>query len=81
MTKGEILISLVAGKTFCDEAILMENKNFVKEAKRLIKKCVDIGAVEGLTGEKKYAVDGRELEEDSVCLKDLHDYLKSKTIL
>ena len=38
MTKGEILISLVAGKTFCNEAILMENENFVKEAKRLIKK-------------------------------------------
>tara|TARA_R100001594_G_C3999470_1_gene254361 strand:+ start:749 stop:925 length:177 start_codon:yes stop_codon:yes gene_type:complete len=38
MTKGEILISLVAGKTFCDEAMLMEDKNFVKEAKRLIKK-------------------------------------------
>ena len=38
MTKGEILISLVAGKTFCDEAILMEDENFVKEAKRLIKK-------------------------------------------
>ena len=38
MTKGEILISLVAGKTFCNEAILMEDENFVKEAKRLIKK-------------------------------------------
>jgi len=38
MTKGEILISLVAGKTFCNEAMLMEDENFVKEAKRLIKK-------------------------------------------
>jgi len=38
MTKGEILISLVAGKTFCNEAILMEDENFIKEAKRLIKK-------------------------------------------
>jgi len=38
MTKGEILISLVAGKTFCTEAMLMEDENFVKEAKRLIKK-------------------------------------------
>ena len=27
------------------------------------KKCVDLGAVEGLTGEKKYAVDGRDLEK------------------
>ena len=38
MTKGEILISLVAGKIFCNEAILMQDENFVKEAKRLIKK-------------------------------------------
>ena len=38
-------------------------------------------AVEGLTGEKKYAVDGRNLEKDSVCLNDLHSYLKNKSIL
>ena len=47
----------------------------------MIKKCVDLGAVEGLTGEKKYAVDGRNLEKDSVCLNDLHIYLKNKSIL
>ena len=47
----------------------------------MIKKCVDLGAVEGLTGEKKYAVDGRNLEEDSVCLNELHCYLKNKSIL
>ncbi|MEC7157161.1 MAG: glutamate cyclase domain-containing protein [Chloroflexota bacterium] len=53
----------------------------LNDAKNLIKKCVDLGAVEGLTGEKKYAVDGRDLEKDSVCLNDLHDYLKNKAIL
>ena len=37
MTKGEILISLVAGKTSCSEATLMQDKNLVKEAKKLIK--------------------------------------------
>lgn len=37
MTKGEILISSVAGKTFITENQLMENKEFVIEAKRLIK--------------------------------------------
>jgi len=37
MTKGEILISSVAGKTFITENQLMENKDFVMEAKRLIK--------------------------------------------
>ena len=38
MTKGEILISSVAGKTFIPETMLMQNKNFVIETKRLIKK-------------------------------------------
>ena len=52
----------------------------IEEAKNLIVKCVDLGAVEGLTGEKKYAVDGRGLEEDSVCLNDLHEYLNNKSI-
>ena len=43
MTKGELLISLVAGKTSCSEATLMQDKNFVKEAKKLIKKsCYNI---------------------------------------
>jgi anti-sigma28 factor (negative regulator of flagellin synthesis) len=37
MTKGEILISSVAGKTFITENLLMENKDFVMEAKKLIK--------------------------------------------
>ena len=53
----------------------------IEEAKNLIIKCVDLGAVEGLTGEKKYAVDGRDLEDDSSCLLDLHNYLESKSIL
>ena len=37
MTKVEILISSVAGKTFITENLLMENKDFVMEAKKLIK--------------------------------------------
>ncbi len=38
MTRGGILISSVAGKTFITENQLMENKDFLMEAKRLIKK-------------------------------------------
>ena len=53
----------------------------LNSAKNLIKKSVDLGAVEGLTGEKKYAVDGRDLDEDSICLNNLHEYLKNKSIL
>ena len=53
----------------------------IKEVKNLIKKSVELGAVEGLSGEKKYAVDGRDLDDDSSCLIDLHNYLKTKSIL
>ena len=53
----------------------------IKEVKNLIVKSVELGAVEGLSGEKKYAVDGRDLDDDSSCLIDLHNYLKAKSIL
>ena len=46
------------------------------EAKKLIIKSVDLGAVEGLTGKSDYAVDGRDLEDDSVCIVQLHAFLK-----
>ena len=55
------------------------NKNLlisVDDAKELIIKSVDLGAVEGMSGDSVYAVDGRNLEEDSVCLSQLHDYLR-----
>ena len=52
-----------------------------EEAKNLIINSVDLGAVEGLSGEKKYAVDGRNMEDDSSCLLDLHNYLKARSIL
>ena len=52
----------------------------IEEAKNLIIKSVDLGAVEGLSGEKKYAVDGRNMEDDSSCLLDLHNYLKARSI-
>ena len=55
------------------------NKNLlisVDDAKKLIIKSVDLGAVEGMAGDSAYAVDGRNLEEDSVCLSQLHEYLR-----
>ena len=55
------------------------NKNLlisVDDAKKLIIKSVDLGAVEGMSGDSAYAVDGRNLEEDSVCLSQLHEYLR-----
>jgi hypothetical protein len=47
----------------------------VDQVKQIIIKSVDLGAVEGLSGDKIYAVDGRGLKEDSECLNQLHNYL------
>ena len=37
MSKGEILISMVAGETCINPGLLMEDKKFVAQAKKLIK--------------------------------------------
>ena len=41
MSKGEILISMVAGETLIDPNTLMSNKKFVSYAKKLIKDKID----------------------------------------
>ena len=51
---------------------LVEKSNFlpsVKKGKELIEKSVELGAVEGLSGEPKPWVDGRSLEKDQICLE------------
>ena len=40
-SKGEALITLVMGETLIDPNELMNNQDFVKEAKRLIKEKLD----------------------------------------
>ena len=50
-------------------------KNFlpsVEEGKTMIEKTVELGAVEGMSGESKPLVDGRSIEEDQICLRDLN---------
>jgi len=44
-SKGEALITLVVGETLIDPNELMSNKDFVKEAKRLIKEKLDFYTV------------------------------------
>ena len=44
----------------------------VEEGKMMIEKTVDLGAVEGMSGESKPWVDGRSIEEDQICLRDLN---------
>ena len=50
----------------------------VEEATEWVRAIVRVGAVEGMTGEKKDWVDGRPPEEDAVCLSDLHELLVSR---
>lgn len=50
----------------------------VEQGYEWVKQSVAAGAVEGLTGESKDWVDGRDPEADSVCLRDLHDFVASR---
>lgn len=43
-----------------------------------VRKIVDVGAVEGMSGERKEWVDGRPMDEDIVCLSDLRELLASE---
>ena len=48
----------------------------IKEEQRLVQKSVDLGAVDGFTGQKLPMVDGFTMEQNSQTLIDLHDALK-----
>ena len=52
----------------------------VEEAKQMVREIVAVGAVEGMSGESKEFVDGRDLEGDSVCISDLHSLLAEQGI-
>ncbi|MCY4475929.1 MAG: DUF4392 domain-containing protein [Chloroflexi bacterium] len=52
----------------------------VEEAKQMVREIVAVGAVEGMSGESKEFVDGRDLEGDSVCISDLHVLLAEQGI-
>ncbi len=52
----------------------------VEEAKQMVREIVAVGAVEGMSGESKEFVDGRDLEDDSVCISDLHALLAEQGI-
>ena len=52
----------------------------VEEAKQMVRDIVAIGAVEGMSGECKEWVDNRDLEGDSVCIRDLHALLEEHGI-
>jgi len=60
---------------------LMTGKNMlpsVEQGYDWVKATVEAGAVEGMSGERKDWVDARSPEDDAVCLRDLHDFLRAK---
>ncbi len=62
---------------------IIKKKNLlpsVEQEMEWVRACVRAGAVDGFTGERKEFVDGRSLEDNAVCLRDLHALLKSKKV-
>ncbi len=52
----------------------------VEESMQMVREIVAVGAVEGMSGENKEWVDGRDLKADSVCIRDLHALLEEQGI-
>ena len=52
----------------------------VEEAKQMVRDVVAAGAVEGMSAERKEWVDGRDLEADSACIRDLHALLEDEGV-
>jgi len=52
----------------------------IEEEQALLKHTVDLGAVDGMSAQQEYKVDGFTLEENSETVQALHDYLASKGI-
>ena len=52
----------------------------IEDEQDLVKKTVDLGAVDGMSAKQEYKVDGFTLEENSQTLQALHDYLGDRGI-
>ena len=46
----------------------------------LVRRTVDLGAVDGMSAKQEYKVDGFTLEENSRALQRLHDYLAEQGV-
>jgi hypothetical protein len=53
----------------------------IEEDQELIRRTVDMGAVDGMSAKQEYKVDGFTLEENSQTLKQLHDLLTKEGVL
>jgi hypothetical protein len=62
---------------------LLKKRNLlpsVEQEMEWVRTTVKHGAVDGFTGEKKDFVDGRSLEDNAVCLRELHSLLKRRRV-
>lgn len=48
----------------------------VEESCHLVERCIQLGAVEGFDGRSIPLVDGRNLEQDSMCLRQIRQILE-----
>ncbi len=52
----------------------------IEEEQDLVRRTVDLGAVDGMSAKQEYKVDGFTLEENSRALQRLHDYLAEQGV-
>ena len=52
----------------------------IEHSMQMVREIVAVGAVEGMSGELKEWVDGRDLEADSACIRDLHALLEDQGV-
>lgn len=52
----------------------------VEDSMQMVREIVAVGAVEGMSGEHKEWVDGRDLDADSACIRDLHALLTDRGV-
>ncbi|MBI4639543.1 MAG: DUF4392 domain-containing protein [Candidatus Tectomicrobia bacterium] len=62
---------------------LLEGRSLLpsfEHEEEMLKRIVDLGAVDGFSGERTYSVDGLSIEENSQILEALHRFLKAREI-
>ena len=85
-TTTRLLISSVSnwgGYGLVTALSVRQGKNLlpsVEEEKEIVKRMVDMGAVDGITTKAEYRVDGFTLEENSQALMRLHQFLAHEGI-
>ena len=82
----ELIISSVAnwgGYGLVAALSMRHGKNLlmtVEDEREMVKQLVDMGAVDGISGEQEYKIDSFTLEENSQTLVELHEFLSQQGV-